>query len=83
MLSVRTTIHCTLCAPAKYVASRVANNLNLQYQEIQPEPAFNHAVPVVALGDQILFAPTPTQLDISESVLKAAVQHATKYTIAA
>jgi hypothetical protein len=83
LVSVRTTTQCTMCGPVKYVASRVAQHLNLTYQEIQPpEPTFQHAVPVVALGNQILYAPTPAHLDIHEAVLKAAVQHAMKYSTA-
>ena len=82
-LLVRTTTQCTMCGPVKYVASRVAQHLNLTYQEIQPpEPTFQHAVPVVALGNQILYAPTPAHLDIHEAVLKTAVQHAMKYSTA-
>ena len=82
-MTVRTTTQCTMCGPVKYVASRVAQHFSLPFQEIQPpEPTFDHAVPVVALGNQILFAPTPSHLDIHEAVLKTAVQHAMKYSTA-
>jgi len=82
LVVVRTGLNCTLCPPVTFVAAKIARQQELPlFHELQTEKDFIHAIPVVSLGTQILYAPTPAQLSVNETTLIAAVLAAQKYSM--
>ena len=83
MIRVITTQHCQLCTPVKYIANRISSTLKLSFQETPClDVALSHCIPIVTLDNKhTLFAPTPTQLSISEETLIMATNAAIKYNM--